>query len=530
MNYRKLFVFILLLSLVLSLGANCRQRNSAVVTIALDSEFTSLDFLGGKSVPASAERIRSLIFNTLVKKNEKFDYVGELAKEIKDLDGGSTISFTLVDNVKFHNGAVLKAADVKYTFEKLQTAEGASKAASFYETIDGKKVPHITAIETPDDKTVNFKISRPTLKNQLLSNMVAIPIIAEGTFETQKDKPVGTGAYKFVKADMVQNTVDLEAFNECWEGAPKIQKLLVKVVKDSNAVQAELKSGQVDIAPTMINLSPDTIQNLGKDPNLKADPFDSANVQLLTINLSAAPLDNIKVRQAIAYGVDRENIIKEMLLGQGKIAHSILPQESWAYSPGVIYSHDAAKAKQLLDEAGFKDPDGDGPQMRFAAPIRLSISAGNSSQSQYSQIIQNQLKEVGVPIEIVPVEFSALTEQWRLGQFQITMNRWVGGNQDPIFYKDLFHSAESTDVKPTARNRSRYKNPEFDKIIEAAMNELDREKAKVLYKQAQDIISRDLPILPLWYPSNMVVYNKRISGMQINASADWFFVRSLSVN
>lgn len=528
---RKYFAFIssLLLVFLIATGG-CRERNSAVVTIALDSEFTSLDFLAGKSVPASAERIRSMIFNTLVKKDDKFEYVGELATEIKPLDGGSTISFTLKDGVKFHNGAVLKSSDIKYTFEKLQAAEGAPKAASFYETVDGKKVPHITAIETPDEKTVNFKLSRPTLQNQLLSNMVAIPIIAEGTFDQQKDTPIGTGAYKFVKADMIQNVVDLEAFPEYWEGAPQIQKVQVKLLKDANAVQAELQSGQLDIAPTMINLSPDTIESLGKNPNLKVDKFSSANVQILTVNVNAAPMDNLKVRQAIAYGIDREAIITQMLLGQGKIAHSILPEESWAYSQGTVYSHDLTKAKQLLDEAGFKDSDGDGPATRFPQPIKLSISAGNSSQSQYAQVIQNQLKQIGVPMEIVPVEFATLQEHWKLGQFQITMNRWVGGNQDPIFYKDLFLSSESTDIKASARNRSRYKNPEFDKIVTQAMNELDRAKAKELYTQAQTIISRDLPIIPLWYPSNMVVYNKRITGMKINASADWFFVKGLTAN
>lgn len=530
MNHRKFIAFISTLFLLTSIATGCRERNNAVVTMALDSEFTSLDFLAGKSVPASAERIRSLIFNTLVKKDDKFDYVGELATEIKDLDGGSTISFTLKDGVKFHNGATLKAADVKYTFEKLQAADGAPKAASFFETVDGKKSPHITAIETPDEKTVNFKIARPTLKNQLLSNMVAIPIIAEGTFDQQKDTPVGTGAYKFVKADMIQNVVDLEAFPDYWEGAAKITKLQVKLLKDANAVQTELKSGRLDIAPTMINLSPDSIETLSKDPNLKVDKFNSANVQILTVNVSSAPMDNLKVRQAIAYGMDRNAIITQMLLGQGKIAHSILPEESWAYSTGTIYNHDAVKAAQLLDEAGFKDADGDGPGMRFPQPIKLSISAGNSSQSQYAQVIQDQLKKVGVPVEIVPVEFAALQEQWKLGQFQITMNRWVGGNQDPIFFKDLFLSTESTDVKPSARNRSRYKNPEFDKIVMQAMNELDRAKAKELYTQAQAIISRDLPIMPLWYPSNMVVSNKRISGMSINASADWFFVKGLTVN
>ncbi len=529
MNYRKVFVFITSLLLLVSFIANCRTRNAAIVTIALDSKFDSLDFLGATSVSANAERIRSLIFNTLVKKNENFEYKGELAESIDDLDGGSTISFTLKPNVKFHNGATLKAADVKYTFEKMQAANG-GKASSFYDLVGKDKKPHILAIETPDEKTVNFKISRPTLKNQLLSNMVAIPIIAEGTFDSQKDTPMGTGAFKFVKYDSVNNIVDLAANNDYWEGAPKIQQLQVKVVADQNAVQAELKSGQLDIAPTMINLPPDTIDNLGTDAKLQVQKFESANVQIVTFNTAAAPIDNPKVRQAIAYGIDRETIIKDLLRGQGKIAHSILPEKSWAFSTGTVYSHDIEKAKQLLDEAGFKDPDGDGDKTRFDKPIVLSISAGNAALRQYSEIIQAQLKQIGIPIEISTVEFNTLQEQWRLGQFQMTINRWVGGNQDPIFYKNLFMSSESTDVNPNARNRSRYKNKELDDLITKAMNETSTDIAKPYYISAQEIVSRDLPIFPLWYPANVVVSNKRISGMELNASANWYFVRNLTVS
>jgi len=525
MNCRKLFVFITSLLLIISFAANCRTRNAAIVTIALDSKFDSLDFLGAANVSANAERIRTLIFNTLVKKNEKFEYTGELAKEINDLDGGSTISFVLRDNIKFHNGAVLKAADVKYTFDKMFAA-GGTKAASFYEN----KKPHILQIDAVDDKTVNFKLSRPELKNQLLSNLVAIPIIPEGTFETQKDNPVGTGAYKFTKYDTSNYIVDLTAFNEYWEGAPNIQQLRVKVIVDQNAVQAELKSGQLDIAPMMINLPPDTVENLAADPNLKVEKFPSANVQIITFNVSNAPINSLKMRQAIAYALDRESLIRDLLRGQGKIAHSILPEESWAYSPGIIYQHDAARAKQLLDEAGFKDPDGDGEKMRFSEPVKLSISAGNSAQIQYAQVIQNQLKQVGVPVEIVTVEFTALQEQWKLGQFQMTIGRWVGGNQDPIFYKNLFLSTESTDVNPTARNRSRYKNTELDEILNLAVNKTSHDEAIPLYVKAQDIVSRDLPILPLWYPANVVVANKRIGNIQVNASGDWNFVRSLTVN
>jgi peptide/nickel transport system substrate-binding protein len=531
MNCRKkIFVFIFSFFLIVSFTVNCRTRNSAIVTIALDSKFDSLDFLSASTVSANAERIRSLIFNTLVRKNEKFEYIGELAKDIKDLDGGSTISFTLQDNVKFHNGAPLRAADVKYTFEKMLAAAGSAKASSFFETVGKEKKPHILSIEAPDDKTVNFKLSRPALKNQLLSNMVAIPIIPEGTFESQKDTPVGTGAFKFVKYDTTNNIVDLNANPDYWEGAPKIQQLRVKVIADQNAVQAELKSGQLDIAPMMINLPPDTVESLKADPNLKVYQFNSANVQIITFQAAAPPIDNVKVRQAIAYGIDREGVIKDLLRGQGKLAHSILPEESWAFSTGTVYQHDEAKAKQLLDDAGFKDPDGDGDKMRFDKPIVLSISAGNSALRQYSEVIQNQLKQIGIPVEISTVEFNTLLEQWRLGQFQMTINRWVGGNQDPIFYKDLFLSTESTDVKPTARNRSRYKNETLDKILERAVNEPDKEAAKQLYVQAQDIISRDLPIFPLWYPANVVVANKRIGNIQVDASGDWNFVRNLTVN
>ena len=519
----RLMALLLIFAILIGASTACRERNTAIVTIALDQNFgNSLDFLTASSVPANAERLRSLMFNTLVKKNEKYEYIGDLAKEIKDLDGGATISFTLQDNVKFHNGKALTGSDVKYTFDNLLKSGGA-KAASFFDN----KQPQILSVDAPDAQTVNFKLARVALKNQLLSNLVAIPIIPEGSLEQQKASPVGTGPYKFVSMDSGGNTVDLVAFNDYWEGAPKIQNLRVKVVADQNAVQAELKSQRVDVAPMMVNLPPDTIETLGTDPALKIEKFNGANVQVLTINTQSKPLDDVRVRQAIAYAIDRAKIIQDLLRGQGKIANSILPEESWAYSPGTEYSFDQAKARQLLDEAGFK-PDAKGN--RFPQPIKFKISAGTSAISQYAQVIQNQLQEVGIPVEIEPVEFTTLQTQWQLGQFQMTMNRWVGGNQDPIFLKDLFLSTESTDVKPSARNRSRYKNAELDRILEQAVNETDREKSKPLYNQAQAIISRDVPALPLWYAANVVVANKRIDNFQVNGSGDWSFVRNLTVS
>jgi ABC-type transport system substrate-binding protein len=249
---------------------------------------------------------------------------------------------------------------------------------------------------------------------------------------------------------------------------------------------------------------------------------------LLTINTASPPLDNVKVRQAVAYAIDRESLIKNLLLGLGKIAHSIIPEESWAYSPGQTYSYDPARAKQLLDEAGFRDPDGDGPRMRFEKPVIYKLSGSSIAGRQYAGVIQNYLKEVGILMEIQTPEQNTLFDELKRGNFQISYTQWVGGNQDPIFYKDLFATSEiPTETRPS-RNRSRYSNKELDALLAEAVNTFDRQKAKELYTRIQEIVSRDVPVYPLWYQSNVVIARNNVQNIQVNASGDWGFVRNLS--
>jgi peptide/nickel transport system substrate-binding protein len=301
-----------------------------------------------------------------------------------------------------------------------------------------------------------------------------------------------------------------------------------RVISDMNAMQAELQSGRVDIAPMPTSLSPDAIKRLEGDPNLQVKVFPGSNVVLLTFNTSSAPLDNVKVRQAIATAIDRDSLINNLLLGLGKKAHSIIPEESWAYSPGQTYSYDPARAKQLLDEAGFRDPDGDGPRMRFDKPLVYKLSGSSMAGRQYAGVIQNNLKEVGIPVDLQTTEQTTLLEELRRGNFQIAYTQWVGGNQDPIFYKDLFATSEIPTPARAARNRSRYSNQELDALIDEAVKTFDRQRGAVLYKQIQDIISRDAPIFPLWYQSNIVIAKKNVQNIQVNASGDWGFVRNLS--
>jgi peptide/nickel transport system substrate-binding protein len=534
---RNLVVFLLIVSIAILAG--CRRPNSEYVTVALSESFSTFDTLTTEKSDAAAERVRSLMFNSLVRKTPTFDYTGELASEIKTSEDGKAITFVLRNNVKFHNGKPFTSADVKYTFDELFRTKG-YKSFAYSDTVPvdaantkpanantagnneppkTKTVPHIVSIETPDEHTVVFNIERPTLRNQLLSNLVATPIIAQGTAETQKSSPIGSGPFKFVAFDQSQNTVELAAFPDYWEGAPKVEKLKIKTVTDASALQAEMQTGGVDLTPVPSNLPPDALNQLNSMPNLKVEQFDGSNIQYLGFNTTSAPLDKAKIRQAIGYSIDREKIIKELLLGQARIASSVLPPESWAYSAGTEYKYDPAKAKQLLQEAGYKNE-----------PITFKFASGNAAYSSYAQAIQSMATAVGLNILIETLDPQTIRENLAKGQFQMNTGVWVGGNQDPIFLKDLFTTAKIPGPGVSCCNRSRYSAPEVDSTLEQAINELDKDKAKGLYVKAWQMISTDLPLMPLWYPANMVVANKRIGNIKINPSGDWSFIKDITVS
>jgi peptide/nickel transport system substrate-binding protein len=511
------------LSLLLVL-AGCRRRSNSFV-IALGDNIRTIDPIGSPSVDAASERVRTLLFNSLVRKNEKFDYVGELASNIARSSDGTVYTFALHEGVKFHDGRVLTSADVKYTLD-LVFSSSFAKSASFYESVGNDKHSYIKSVEAPDSKTVVVTLIKPWVG--LLSNLVPVSIIPKDSYEGQKTHPIGSGPFKFVRYDNAQQVLDAEAFSEYWDGPPKIPAIRVRVVSDMNALQAELRSGRVDIAPMPTSLSPDAVKLLQQDPNLQVNAFPGSNVVLLTINTSSAPLDNIKVRQAIAYAVDRDTMIKDLLQGYGKIANSIVPEESWAYTAGHTYSYDPAMSKKLLDEAGFKDPDGEGPKMRFDKPLVYKLSGSSISGRQYAGVIQNYLKQVGIPVEIQTTEQNTLFDELRRGNFQIAYTQWVGGNQDPIFYKDLFATSEIPTQTRASRNRSRYSNKDLDALLDEAVNTFDRQKGLELYTKIQDIVSNEVPVFPLWYQSNIVIAKKDVGNIHVDASGDWSFVKNVT--
>ena len=517
MRKRGFLLLVVLILFVMMAPIACRTRNNSAFVIALGDNVRTIDPIGSPaSVDAASERVRTLIFNTLVRKDEKFDYVGELASDIKRSDDGLTYTFALRDGVKFHDGRVFSSADAKYTLD-LVFSNSFAKSASFFEGSGDQRQSLIKSVEAPDQRTVIVTLTKPWVG--LLSNLVPIAIIPKDSYDSQKTHPLGTGPFKFISYDNTQQVCDLEAFPDYWDGPSKLHQVRVRVISDMNAMQAELQSGRVDIAPLPTSLSPDAVKRLEEDPNLQVKAFSGSNVVLLTLNTASPPLDNVKVRQAIAFAIDRQTMIQSLLRGFGKLAHSIMPEESWSYSAGQTYSYDPAMSRKLLSEAG----------VRLDKPVIFKLSGSSVSGRQYAGVIQNYLKEVGIPVEIQTAEQNTFLDELRRGNFQIAYSQWVGGNQDPIFYKDLFATSEIPTQTRLSRNRSRYSNPELDALLEEAVKTFDRERAKELYRKIQDIVSRDVPVFPLWYQSNIVIARKNVGNIQVNASGDWGFVKNLTV-
>src|SRR5918992_3652822 len=182
-------------------GSSCRRGQGGLFVIALGDNIRTIDPIGSPSVDAASERVRTLMFNSLVRKDEKFDYSGELASDIKRSDDGLSYTFTLRDGVKFHDGRVLSSADAKYTLDLLLSSNFA-KSASFFEGTGESKQGYIKSVDAPDPKTLVVTLAKPWVG--LLSNLVAIPIIAANTYESQKAHPMGTGPFKFLNYDNLQ--------------------------------------------------------------------------------------------------------------------------------------------------------------------------------------------------------------------------------------------------------------------------------------------------------------------------------------
>jgi peptide/nickel transport system substrate-binding protein len=564
--------------------AGCRRGGEpGTLVIAIEVAPKGFDPRFSTTFQYSA-RIMQLIFDTLVVKNDKFEFVPSLAERLEESEDHKTFTFHLRSDVMFHNGKQLTSADVKYTFETLLSPDLKSPIRGL--------VDKISSIDAPDPLTVIFYAREPFYT--FIGNLLAVGIIPQGAGTELTSAPVGSGPYKFVSYKEGA-AVQLEANASYWGGAPNIPRVHIKVVTDNSTRQAELMSGEVDLAYNA-QFDPETIRALGQRRDIQVIVGDGASIGYLGVNVSPTSLlSNQKVRQAVAYGIDRDVIIHRLLRDQARKANAIMPPEHWAYDPAVtVYDHDPERAKQLLDEAGFQDPDGDGPRPRLALTM---LTTTTQLSRNIGAIMQDQLRRVGIHLELKSLESATLFDKLSKAQFDLYYLIGIGFNQITDVFQFVYHSRyqdpefndaiaklrATTDlaemetllakidsilarndycpstgglkIKPRAeqeytpevttkeyyllaaraltdrggQNRMRYCNPQVDQWIVEAERANARAGKVALYSKVQQTVSNELPQIYLWYPANVLVASTRVGNIQIEPSGSWFFITKLTL-
>jgi len=500
--FRSTFRTLAALTLSFSLLSCSRKPHPDMLVKLIESSPTNLDPRAG--VDAQSERIDNLIFDDLLSRGDHLDVAPGLA-ERWEIPDPLTYIFHLHRGIKFHDERPLTSRDVKWTFDSLLTGKIRSAKAAAYRFVD-----HLDA---PDDFTVTFHMKEPDAA--LLWNLSdgAIGIVPFGSGNEITTHPIGSGPFKFVSSETDKEVI-IERNDEYWGDKAKLARVRFAVVPDATTEALELRKGTGDL--TINALTPDTVLTLEREPSLAVEHAAGTEIQYLGFNLRDPILKDIRVRQAIAYALDRRPMIQYLWGGWAQPARSVLPPQSWAYNGNVpAYDHDPDKARALLDAAGYPAVNG----VRFRITMKTSTT---ESTRLMVAVMQQQLREVGIALEIRSFESATFLADVIHGAFQLYGLRWVGGNQDPdIFY--VFHSSR---FPPNGANRGHYSNPKVDALIDQARREVNQNARKSTYAEVQRILSEELPYIDLWYLDNVLVHNKRVRNLQLNPAGNYDFLRT----
>jgi peptide/nickel transport system substrate-binding protein len=282
-----------------------------------------------------------------------------------------------------------------------------------------------------------------------------------------------------------------------------------KTIRDDNSRLLALVGGSGDL--TQNTISQLLIDAVAEQPRLKVESAPSSVYSYLLVNNDDPILRDARVRRALAYAIDRKTIIHTKLHDRAIAATGMLPTFHWAYEKNVDdYPFDPARAKRLLDEAGYPDPDGDGPGVRFN--IVYSTSS-NKLRVAIANVIAEMLREVGIGVDLRVNEFATLFADLKKGNFQVALMQ-IPEISEPDLYINFFASERipTRDNLDAGGNRERYRNPELDRLIFEGRRTLDRPGRKRVYSQIQKILARDVPVVSLWHEDNIAALRKNVGG------------------
>jgi peptide/nickel transport system substrate-binding protein len=405
----------------------------------------------------------------------------------------------------------MTAEDAQFTLDILKTDK--------VKTTRTANVEKVKSTEVLDPLTLRVTLS--DVYCPFLDSLAPLGILPkhllENTTNLNEDpfnlKPVGTGPFTFVEWAK-DDHVTLQANDNYWRGRPKFDRFIFRPLKDRGALLAQLKTGDVDIA----TIEPLEVKEMSAEPNLQILKYFAAGITYLAYNNRLPGLDDMRVRQALNYAVDRQVIIDQVLLGGGRSMASDVPQDSWAYDPNVKqYEFSPEKARQMLDSAGWMPaPDGVRAKAGQALKFTLWTSSGNKIREAIVTIAQQQFKDVGVDVDLQFEDFASLINRINKVDFGMFVSGFVFG-ADPDNY-DLWHSSRLPDPATGKEgfNRAGFSTPELDQLAEQGrtLPGCDQAKRKEIYARDQQIVAEGAPWNFLHQQETPVAVNKRIAGVQ----------------
>ena len=497
-----LFVWGFVLPLV-----SCSQApDPNTLVMIIESSPTNLDPRVG--IDAQSERIGELLFDALLTRDEHLNVQPGLA-ERWEIPDPLTYVFHLHRGVTFHDGRPLTSRDVKWTFDSLLEGKIRSTKSAAYRFVD-----HVDA---PDEFTVVFHLKEPNAT--LLWNLSegASGIVPDGSLDEITRQPIGSGPFQFVSAEQDKEVV-VKRNDNYWGAKARLARVRFTIVPDATTRALELRKGSADAA---INaLTSDTIVALERESNLQVERAPGTVLSYLAFNLRDPILQDVRVRQAIAYAIDRAPLLEYIWRGFAEPALSVLPPQSWAFDRDVAaYPHNPEKARQMLDAAGYRARDG----VRFHLTMKTSTE---ESTRLLAAVLQQQLRDVGIALDIRTFEFATFFADVTSGAFQLYSLRWIGGNEDPDIFEYSFHSNR---FPPKGANRGFYSNPRVDSLIDRARRETDQNVRKRLYAEVQEVLAQDEPYINLWYFDNVLVHTRRVRNVTLNPSGNYDFLKTVEI-
>jgi peptide/nickel transport system substrate-binding protein len=456
---------------------------------------------------ASAD-IAGLVYDGLVRYDKDLRLEGDLAESWEISADNLTITFHLRPGVKWHDGAPFTAADVLFTYQLYIDPKTPTAYAEAYR--------QVKQAEAPDPHTFRVTYAKPyapalgswgvnILPQHLLAGV-------EVTRSPLSRAPVGTGPYRFVEWTSGEKLV-LEANPDHFRGSPYIKRVVYRIIPDLSTQFLELQSGGLDF----MGLTPIQYQTQTDTPAFRRQfnkyEYLAFSYTYLGYNLRRPIFQDQRVRQALTFAIDKQELIDGVLLGLGQAATGPYKPDTWVYNPHVRrYPYDPERAKALLAEAGWRDSDGDGILDKDGKPLAFTIvtNQGNDLRVKSGEIIQRRFREVGVDVKLRVIEWASFLKEFiDPGNFDATILGWSTG-PEPDQY-DIWHSSKTG---PRELNFIQFKNAEVDELLERGRRTFDQAERKQAYDRFQEILAEEQPYTFLYVGKALPAVAKRFRGIE----------------